>query len=72
MVIFLRGLWSNLTEPLEQCSNCLVAMLQSCWRKFTEPSVNINSNTVVSLFGQILLGKRSFRLQNTRISGCSD
>ena len=72
MVIFLRGLWSNLTEALEQFSNYAGAMLRGCWRKFTEPSVNINSNTVVSLFGQILLGKRSFRLQNTRISGCCD
>ncbi|MBO5583075.1 MAG: hypothetical protein J5942_01110 [Prevotella sp.] len=35
-VNFLRMPWSNLTEPLEQCSSYPVALLRGCWRKFTE------------------------------------
>ena len=35
-VNFLRQPWSNLTEPLEQCSSYPVALLRSCWRNFTE------------------------------------
>ena len=34
-VNFLQRLWSNLTEPLEQCSGAAVATLQDSWRKFT-------------------------------------
>ena len=33
---FLQQPRSNLTEALEQCSSYPVAMLRSCWRKFTE------------------------------------
>ena len=35
-VNFLQKPRSNLTEPLEQCSSYPVALLRSCWRKFTE------------------------------------
>ena len=34
-VNFLQRLWSNLTEPLEQCSGAAVATLRDSWRKFT-------------------------------------
>ena len=34
-VNFLQRLWSNLTEPLEQCSGAAVATLQDSWRKIT-------------------------------------
>ena len=35
-VNFLQKPWSNLTEPLEQCSSYPVALLRGCWRKITE------------------------------------
>ena len=45
-VNFLQQPWSNLTEPLEQCSSYPVALLRGCWRKFTEGGWELCRNTL--------------------------
>lgn len=68
-VNFLQSLRSNVTGALEKCYSCLVAMLRSLWRKFTECSVK-------SEMGALRLPGSSFQpekgllgVPKTRISG---